>query len=1004
MIINMGPQHPSTHGVLRLMMELDGETVLRVKPVIGYLHTGMEKTGEELTYVQGGTNVTRMDYAVAVRRTSSSTAWRSSSCSTSRCPSARGLDPHDDVRAQPHVVAPAVPGHQRHGPRRSVDDDLRLARARGGAAPARDDHRAADEPQLHPPRRRRGRPARRLAGRALRRSATSSKRGVSRVRRAAPRQPDLASSARSAWASSPPRRRSRSAITGPILRSTGFAWDLRKAQPYLAYDDVDFDVVYTEQRRRLRPLPHPALRDPRVDARSCASASSGCRGRLPRRRTTRSRRRRVPVSTSRWKRSSTTSSCSPRASRCPPGETYVAVESPRGEIGCYIVADGSGKPVRMHIRGPSLLQPAGDRRDDGRAGSSPTRSRSSRASTRSWGRSTGEWPFTPDEPSTARTRDHRAVPAQQVGDRCRSRTSRRTRTAGCHDRGDRRDRRARSTSRPRSCSAPCSFYTMFKREPVRPADRVGVHERDVPRDRRPGAARAPRARVRGRPRRHGRRGRVHRRVRPRARDPGQLRVPRATLTREAAEAIVERVQRGRTRAPRAISGQRERCLTSSAAETTRIVTKRLRDRPDDSWTIDARRSRPAATTRCARSLAQDARATSRTAGDASGLRGRGGAGFGTGQKWSFLPKDVFPRVPRGQRRRGRAVDVQGPHAPRARSAPADRGHRHLGVRDPGAPRLRLPARRVRARRRAARRRRSTRRTRRASSARTSSAPASTSRSCVHRGAGCYIAATRPACSSSLEGERGMPRIKPPFPAVAGPLRAADGRQQRRDALDGAAHRAERRRVVRGDRRQPLDGHAHLLGVGSRRAPGQLRGRARDARSATSSTASPAASATARSSKFFIPGGASSPVAPRTTSTSTRPRHGLRAAARSKTMLGSGAIMVFDETVDPLLVAWRLAKFFAHESCGKCTPCREGSGWIEKVLYRMVERPRPPRRPRPAARRSATTIVARARPRRSRRRRSARSARARCRRSSASTGSSATRSSRARPGDAADDRR
>ncbi len=62
MIINMGPQHPSTHGVLRIMMELDGETVVRAKPVIGYLHTGMEKTGEELTYVQGATNVTRMDY------------------------------------------------------------------------------------------------------------------------------------------------------------------------------------------------------------------------------------------------------------------------------------------------------------------------------------------------------------------------------------------------------------------------------------------------------------------------------------------------------------------------------------------------------------------------------------------------------------------------------------------------------------------------------------------------------------------------------------------------------------------------------------------------------------------------------------------------------------------------------------------------------------------------------------------------------------------------------
>ncbi|HZM39407.1 MAG TPA: NADH-quinone oxidoreductase subunit D, partial [Acidimicrobiales bacterium] len=63
MILNMGPQHPSTHGVLRLMLELDGETVLRTKPIVGYLHTGMEKTAETLTYLQGPTNVTRMDYA-----------------------------------------------------------------------------------------------------------------------------------------------------------------------------------------------------------------------------------------------------------------------------------------------------------------------------------------------------------------------------------------------------------------------------------------------------------------------------------------------------------------------------------------------------------------------------------------------------------------------------------------------------------------------------------------------------------------------------------------------------------------------------------------------------------------------------------------------------------------------------------------------------------------------------------------------------------------------------
>ena len=137
MIINMGPQHPSTHGVLRLMMELDSEEVLRIKPVIGYLHTGMEKTGEELTYVQGGTNVTRMDYAapfsnelvysLAVER-----------LLDVEVPDARAVDPHDDGGAQPHVVAPAVPGDERHGHRRGVDDALRLARARGSAAPVRD--------------------------------------------------------------------------------------------------------------------------------------------------------------------------------------------------------------------------------------------------------------------------------------------------------------------------------------------------------------------------------------------------------------------------------------------------------------------------------------------------------------------------------------------------------------------------------------------------------------------------------------------------------------------------------------------------------------------------------------------------------------------------------------------------------------------------------------------------------------------------------------------------
>jgi NADH-quinone oxidoreductase subunit F len=88
--------------------------------------------------------------------------------------------------------------------------------------------------------------------------------------------------------------------------------------------------------------------------------------------------------------------------------------------------------------------------------------------------------------------------------------------------------------------------------------------------------------------------------------------------------------------------------------------------------------------------------------------------------------------------------------------------------------------------------------------------------------------------------------------------------------------------------------------------------------------------------FFIPGGASSPwlleehldVALDMDFVQTE-------LAGATTMLGSGAVMVFDEDVDPLLIAWRIAKFFSHESCGKCTPCREGTGWVEKVLYRMA---------------------------------------------------------------------
>ena len=184
---------------------------------------------------------------------------------------------------------------------------------------------------------------------------------------------------------------------------------------------------------------------------------------------------------------------------------------------------------------------------------------------------------------------------------------------------------------------------------------------------------------------------------------------------------------------------------------------------------DRRRARDRLLRRAARACSRPAtRPTSRNRSTASGLRGRGGANFSCGQKWSFLPQGVVPALPRRERRRRRAVDVQGPHARRARPAPAHRGHRHLGVRDRqcnlafiyirgefalGYDRLTqaiadataqgLPRRR------------------------TSSAPGFDLEIVVHRGAGAYICGEETALLESLEGERGMPRLKPPFPAIEG---------------------------------------------------------------------------------------------------------------------------------------------------------------------------------------------------------------------------------------------
>ena len=350
MVINMGPQHPSTHGVLRLSLEMEGESVLRSKPIIGYLHTGMEKTGEQLSYLQGPTNVTRMDYSsplfselafslatetlLEIEIPERATWIRMLMCELNRISShllfqaTNGMDMgavgamiygwrereevlrlfeiitglrmnHNYIR--PGGVAADLPDGWR-------DDVLRVL----DSLPDRLDEfdtLLTGQPIWHE----------RLQGFGVINSAECLALG----------------------------------ITGPLLRSTGYAWDLRKDIPYLEYDQVEFDVLVgtygdcfdrfairlNEIRESIRIVRQILEKMPQGDYKIQDKKVTP----PPRARIDESMEALIhhfKIFTEGFK--------------VPAGEVYASVESPRGELGCYIVSDGGPKPYRMHIRGPSF--------------------------------------------------------------------------------------------------------------------------------------------------------------------------------------------------------------------------------------------------------------------------------------------------------------------------------------------------------------------------------------------------------------------------------------------------------------------------------------------------------------------------------------------------------------------------------------------------------------------------------------------------------------------------
>ncbi len=202
---------------------------------------------------------------------------------------------------------------------------------------------------------------------------------------------------------------------------------------------------------------------------------------------------------------------------------------------------------------------------------------------------------------------------------------------------------------------------------------------------------------------------------------------------------------------------------------------------------------------------------------------------------------------------------------------------------------------------------------------------------VHRGAGAYICGEETALLESIEGKRGFPRLKPPFPALVG-LFGKPTVINNVETLACVPHIITRgaawfagigRPKNTGPKLFGVSGHVNRpgvyelpLGVTFREIIEEHAGGVRGGRKL----------------KAFFPGGSSAPVL---TAAEVDVKADFDACAEAKTMLGSGGIIVFDDTVDMVEVADNVAHFYAHESCGQCTPCREGSDWCMDILDRLM---------------------------------------------------------------------
>lgn len=350
-LLNLGPQHPSTHGVLRLILELDGEEVVRCVPDIGFLHTGIEKNMEAKTYLKALVMTDRMDYlnsmgnnltyclaieklvdvevperaqvirviCTELQRIASHLVWLGTSgidlnassillyCFRER---ERILDMFEMISGQRMMTSYIRPG----GVWRDVP---------AGFIPAVKDFLAYLPAKLDD----------------YERLLTKNPLFLGRTVDVGILEPDYALSI---------------GATGPTLRGSGINYDVRRAMPYSGYENYDFEVpledgcdVYARYCVRMREF------------RESLKIIEQAVGRLKPGPVMTDNRKVAPPPRSELSQSMEALihhfKLWTEGFSAPDGEVYLATESPRGELGCYLVGDGGPKPRRVHFRAPSFL-------------------------------------------------------------------------------------------------------------------------------------------------------------------------------------------------------------------------------------------------------------------------------------------------------------------------------------------------------------------------------------------------------------------------------------------------------------------------------------------------------------------------------------------------------------------------------------------------------------------------------------------------------------------------